>query len=71
MQRRRSVSYKFEENGSAEKATLQAEIARLEALLALLGKCGPELSGLRKIRQANTASHISRSLSSSGLQPPK
>ncbi len=48
MQRRRSVSYKFEKNISAEKAKLEAKLAELEALLAFLNKAGPEVALLRK-----------------------
>ena len=64
MQRRRSVSHTFEENIAAEKAKLEAELAKL--------KPGPQMDALRqKIRQLDTATHMSEWLSSPGLQPPK
>jgi hypothetical protein len=64
MQRRRSVSHTFEENIAAEKAKLEAQVAQL--------KPGPQKDALlRKIRQCDTAAHISEWLSSPGLQPPK
>jgi hypothetical protein len=54
----------FEENIAAEKAKLEAQVAQL--------KPGPELDALRrKIRQLDTAAHLSDWLSSPGLQPPK
>jgi hypothetical protein len=63
MQRRRSVPHTFEENIATEKAKLEAQIAEL--------KPGPEMDALRKkIRQLDTASHMSEWLSSPGLQPP-
>ena len=64
MQRRRSVPHSFEENLAAEKAKLEAQVAQL--------KPGPQKDGLiRKIRQHDTAAHISEWLSSPGLQPPE
>ena len=64
MQRRRSVSHTFEENIAAEKAKLEAQLVKL--------KPGHQMDALRKkIRQLDTASHISDWLSSPGLQPPK
>jgi cell division protein FtsB len=61
--RRRSVPHTFEENIAAEKAKLEAQIAQL--------KPGPEIDAIRKkIRQLETASHMSEWLSSPGLQPP-
>jgi hypothetical protein len=64
MQRRRSVPHTFEENIAAEKARLEARIARL--------KPGPQRDGLlRKLGQLETASHINQWLSSPGLQPPE
>ena len=52
MQRRRSVSHTFEENIAAEKAKLEAQIVKL--------KPGHQMDALRKkIRQLDTASHIS------------
>jgi hypothetical protein len=64
MKRRRSVSHSFEENIAAEKVKLEAQIAQL--------KPGPEMEALRrKIRQLDTASHMSDWLSSSGLQAPQ
>ena len=63
MQRRRSVSHTFEENIAAEKAKLEAQVAKL--------KPGPQKDALlRKIRQLDTAAHMSEWLSSPGLQPP-
>ena len=64
MQRRRSIPHTFEENIAAEKAKLEAELAKL--------KPGPQMDALRqKIRQLDTAAHMSEWLSSPGLQPPK
>jgi hypothetical protein len=52
MRRRRSVSYKFEKNISAQKAKLEALLAELNALLAFLSKARPKMALLRKrIRQ--------------------
>ena len=63
MQRRRSVPHTFEENIAAEKAKLEAQIAQL--------KPGPEMNAvLKKIRQLEAASHMSKWLSSTGLQAP-
>ena len=63
MQRRRSVPHTFEENIAAEKAKLEAQIATL--------KPGPQRDGLlKKIRQLETASHMSEWLSSPGFQSP-
>jgi hypothetical protein len=63
MQRRRSVPHTFEENIAAEKAKLEAQIAQL--------KPGPQRDAvLKKIRQLETASHMSEWLSSTGLQAP-
>ncbi len=64
MQRRHSVSTTFETNIAAEKAKLETELAKL--------KPGPETDVIRKkLRQLDTAAHISEWLSSPGLQPPK
>ena len=64
MKRRQSVSHSFEENIAAEKVKLEAQIAQL--------KPGPEMEALRrKIRQLDTAPHMSDWLSSSGLQAPQ
>jgi hypothetical protein len=64
MQRRRSVPHTFEENIAAEKAKLEAQVAKL--------KPGPEKDALvRKIRQLDTAAHVSEWLSSPGLRPPE
>jgi hypothetical protein len=64
MQRRRSIPRTFEENIAAEKAKLEAQVAKL--------KPGPQKDALlRKIRQLDTAAHMSEWLSSPGLQPPK
>ena len=63
MQRRRSVSHTFKENIAAEKAKLEAQVAKL--------KPGPQMdAALKKIRQLETAAHISEWLSSPGLQTP-
>ena len=52
MRRRRSVSYKFEKNISAQKAKLEALLAELTAHLAFLNKARPKIALLRKtIRQ--------------------
>ena len=64
MQRRRSVPHTFEDRIAAEKARLEAQVAKL--------KPGPQKEVLlRKIRQLETASHINEWLSSPGLQPPE
>jgi hypothetical protein len=64
MQRRRSVPHTFEENIAAEKAKLEAQVAKV--------KPGPQKDALlRKIRQLDTAAHMSEWLSSPGLQPPE
>jgi len=64
MQRRRFIPHTFEENIAAEKAELEAQVAKL--------KPGPQKDALlRKIRQLDTAAHISEWLSSQGLQPPE
>ena len=62
MQRRRSAPHTFEDNIAAEKAKLEAQLAEI--------KPGPQMDTLRrKIRQLETASHMSEWLSSPGLQP--
>jgi hypothetical protein len=64
MQRRRSIPHTFEENIAAEKAKLVAQVAKL--------KPGPQMDALlRKIRQLDTAAHMSEWLSSPGLKPPE
>ena len=64
MQRRRSVPHTFEEKIAAEKAKLEAQGAKL--------KPGPQKDALlRKIRQLDTAAHVSEWLSSPGLRPPE
>jgi hypothetical protein len=64
MQRRRSLPHSFEDNIAAEKARLEAQVAEL--------KPGPQMDALRrKIRQLETATHISRWISSIALQAPK
>jgi hypothetical protein len=64
MQRRRSVPHTFEENIAAEKAKLEAQVAKL--------KHGSQRDALvRKIRQLDTALHVSEWLSSPGLRPPE
>jgi len=63
MQRRRSAPHTFEENIVAEKAKLEAQVAKL--------KPGPQMDALRKkIRQLETASHMNEWLASPGLQSP-
>jgi hypothetical protein len=63
MQRRRSAPHTFEENIAAEKAKLEAQIAKLNP--------GPQMDALlKKIRQLETAAHMSEWLSSPGLQSP-
>ena len=62
--RRRSVPHTFEDNLLAEKARLEAQVAKL--------KPGPQREGLlKKIGQLETALHINEWLSSPGLQPPE
>jgi hypothetical protein len=64
MSRRRSVPHTFEGNLSAEKAKLEAQIAKL--------KPGPEMDALSaKIRQLDTALHMNEWLTSPGLRPPE
>jgi hypothetical protein len=64
MQRRRSVPHTFEQNIAAQKARLEAQVAQL--------KPGPQKDALlRKIRQLDTAAHVSKWLSSPGLRPPE
>jgi hypothetical protein len=64
MQRRRSAPHTFEQNIAAEKARLEAQVAKL--------KSGPQRDGLlKKIRQLETASDINEWLTSPGLQPPE
>ena len=63
MQRRRSTPNTFEDNIATEKAKLEAQLASL--------KPGPQMDALRKkIRQLDTASHMSDWLKSAGLQSP-
>jgi len=63
MQRRRSAPHTFEDRIAAEKAKLEAQVAKL--------KPGPQMDALReKIRQLETASHMNEWLSSPGLQTP-
>jgi hypothetical protein len=64
MQRRRSQPHSFEDQISAEKIRLQEQLA--------LTAHGPQRDALvRKIRQLETASHMSEWLRSPGLQPPQ
>jgi hypothetical protein len=64
MKRRKSPIHTFEQNIAAEKARLETEAAKLPL--------GPQRDSLlKKIRQLQTASHVSEWLSSPGLQPPK
>jgi hypothetical protein len=59
----RHRTHTFEDKLLAEKARLEAEAAGL--------KPGPQMDELRKkIRQLDTASHMSEWLTSPGLQPP-
>ena len=61
--RRRSAPHTFEENIAAEKAKLEAQIAKL--------KPGAQMDALRKkVRQLEAASHMNEWLSSPGLQSP-
>ena len=63
MKRRRSVPHTFEERIAAEKAKLEEQVAKLKPghqKEALLGK----------IRQLETAAHMSEWLSSPGLRTP-
>jgi hypothetical protein len=63
MKRRRSQPHTFESNIAAEKT-------KLEALLAETPH-GPNRDALiKKIRQLDTASHMSDWLQSPGLRPP-
>ena len=62
--RRRSAPHTFEENIAAEKAKLEAQIAKL--------KPGPQMDTvLKKIRQLETVAHMSEWLTSPGPQPPR
>ena len=62
--RRRSAPHTFEENIAAEKAKLEAQIAKL--------KPGAQMDALRKkVRQLEAASHMNEWLSSPGPQPPR
>jgi hypothetical protein len=61
--RRRSVPHTFEDRIAAEKAKLEAQVAKLRP--------GPQMDELlKKIRQLETASHMNEWLSSPGLQAP-
>ena len=64
MQRRRSVPHTFEEKIAAEKARLEAQVAKLNLVLR-------RTALLKKIRQLDTAAHINEWPTSPGLQPPK
>ena len=64
MQRRRSIPHTFEDRIAAQKARLEAQVARL--------RHGPKKDELlEKIRQLETASHMNAWLTSPGPQPPK
>jgi hypothetical protein len=64
MQRRRSQPHSFEDQISAEKIRLQEQLS--------ITAHGPQRDALvRKIRQLETASHMSEWLRSPGLQPPQ
>jgi hypothetical protein len=61
--RRRSDPHTFEDRIAAEKAELEAQVAKLRP--------GPQMDELlKKIRQLETASHMNEWLSSPGLQAP-
>jgi hypothetical protein len=63
MKRRPSKPHTFEQNIAAEKARLEAELTKL--------KPGPEWDAVqRKIRQLDTAAHLSDWLRSPGLKSP-
>jgi hypothetical protein len=63
MQRRRSDPHTFADSIAAEKAKLEVQLTAL--------KPGPQMDALRKkIRQLETASHMSEWLCSPGLQTP-
>ena len=62
--RRRSVPHTFQDKHRREKAKLEAQMATL--------KPGTLMDALRrKIRQLDTASHMSDWLGSAELKPPK
>jgi hypothetical protein len=64
MRRSRSVPHTLEKNLAAEKGQLQSELATL--------KPGPQMDAIRKkIRQLDTAAHMSEWLSSPELQAPE
>ena len=64
MLRRQSTPHTFEDQIAAEKARIEAQVAKLPP--------GPQKDGLvKKLRQLETASHINDWLSSPGLQPPR
>jgi hypothetical protein len=61
--RRRFVSHSLEDQIATEKSHLEAQAATLPP--------GPQRDTLlKKIRQLDTASHLSEWLTSPGLQPP-
>jgi hypothetical protein len=63
MRHRRSTPHTFEENFAAEKAKLEAQVAKL--------KHGPQMDALlKKIGQLETASHMNDWLRSPELRPP-
>ncbi len=62
--KRKFPIHTFEQNLAAEKARIEAQAAKLPP--------GPQKDALlRKIRQLETASHVSEWVSSPELQPPK
>jgi hypothetical protein len=64
MQRRRSSPHSFEGQIAAEKKRLEEQISRTPH--------GPQRAALiKKIRQLDTASHMSDWLHSPGLRPPE
>jgi len=63
MQRRRSVPHTFEERIAAEKAKLEALVAKHER--------GPQREALlEKIKRLDKAIHVNKWLLSPGLRPP-
>ena len=64
MQRRRSAPHTFEENIAAEKARCEDQLAQT--------RHGPARDALvKKIRELDTAGHMSDWLRSSELRPPE
>ena len=64
MLRKKAAILTKEDQIAAEKARIEAQVAKLPP--------GPQKDGLlKKLRQLETASHINDWLSSPGLQPPR